>query len=221
MGEALIIIMLAVMIPAYAIAGIREYTATKRNKRAFDAEMAEMARLKEELVATPEEVEMVNEMLRPGKLTEEEFQHKLLVDCGLANDFFAIYGSNWKECAVFRRKTSWGLPEWGWDLRGFHNSPCGARLNVSMRENDAVKALLLSKIGKVPPEKVSLEPHVNIIPYSFTDWNRENGNGWYKRIEQNLRDAGRDVTMYFEKGGRSGLFDGAYFVGGSRRETRW
>lgn len=214
-------IVLAFAIPAYLIAGIREYTANKRNKRVSDAETAEKARLKEELVATPEEVETVDEMLRRGKLTEEEYQHKLLVDCGLANDFFAIYGSNWKKCAVFRTKNAIGAQEWGWDLKGFHNSPCGERIYLPHKELDAVKALLLSKIGKVPPETICLEPHVNIVPYSFSPWNIENGNAWYRRIEKNLRAAGKDVTMYFEKRGRSGVFDGAFFVGGLSREMRW
>lgn len=221
MGQVITVIFLAIAIPAWALVIIRETVTGRASRRQFDSAEAQRLRMKELLTPTEEDIEWVNKAFSTRDVTAEEWRDRLLYQYGIAEEFRAIYGERWEECAVFGddRQRSW-LGR-GWDLKGFHNSPINDKLWISWKENDAVKALLYSKRGKIPPNK-QYEPYINIIPYSYTDWNFDNGVRWYRRIEENLRHAGADVTMYFNKDGFN--FDyggGPYFVQNGSRITRW
>lgn len=201
---------------------IREYSITQRNKRRYASEEQQRQIMNQILWPTKADIDWVEETFAIHKdETPEQWRDRLLYKEGLAAEFQAIYGLRWQECAEFseNRYQYWGP---GWILQGFHNSPIGARLWIEWPENDAVKALLYSKRGKIPPFSTGLEPYINIIPYSFADWNIDNGVRWYRRIEDNLRRAGADVTMYFETPHNTYDFGGGpYFVNNEFRVTRW
>lgn len=221
MGHVFIIIMLAVMIPAYGIAIFREQNGKARNRKAFAS--ADLKRIEMNGILQPkkEDVDWVEETFRRRNgETPEQWRDRLLYENEIAAEFQAIYGLHWKEYAVFTPNRYLLGP--GWTLEGFHNSPVGDRLWVKWKEDDAVKAILYSKRGKIPPIASNYEPHMKIIPYSYAKWNYENGIRWYRRIEENLRNAGADVTMYFNDSNED--FDssgGPYFVDNGMRTLRW
>ena len=228
MGQVFIVIFLAIAIPAWTIAGIREYSWNVRNEKIRASQEEQRLIMNQILWPTKADIEWVNETFRRRTdETPEQWRDRLLYKQGIAEEFQAIYGDDWEERAVFseNRYQCYGP---GWILQGFHNSPLGennisGRLYLTWNENDAVKALLYSKRGKIPPLPVQYEAHMKIIPYAYTDWNFDNGVRWYRRIEENLRAAGADVTMYFNDNENIDYeySGGPYFVNSEFRHTRW
>lgn len=156
MGQVFITIMLAVMIPAYAIALLREHSGNVRNKRIFASEEQQRLAMNELLQPKKEDIEWVNETFRRRTdETPEQWRDRLLYKQGIAEEFQAIYGYDWEERAVFseNRYQCYGP---GWILQGFHNSPINDKLWLTWKEDDAVKALLYSKRGKDPAERFEL-----------------------------------------------------------------
>jgi len=237
MGLVIMTLMLAIVIPAYAIELIREHVVGKSEQRKFERIESERDYWKEVLPATEEEYAAVLAKFEryPGYMTDvpikkpeyldwfEQKREYLLYECGLAEEFAAIYGNSWERDAQIVQKYS---PKgFGWNLKGFHNSPVGADLTRNWPEQRAVEALLLSKIGKIHPQHsytMPSYPCINVIPYANAPWNMETANAWYRRIEENLRAAGRDVTLYFYIDGHVDVMScGAYFVDGGFMERRW
>lgn len=220
MIHVLTIIFLMVSIPAWGIVLGKEYYRGKKFKA--ERERGEQTReyWMEQLVPTEQTAERLRaefDALFP-KMPYALFSRRAVFDSdpellawfapikdrlfneyGLAEDFRAIYGSTWEEDAQFLPSTMLG-EGFRWNLKGFHNSPCGEKLTNRWPERRAVEALLWSKRGYVPVYKGEWNEdplHINVFPYAHTDWNGKTGAAWYRRITENLRRAGKPVTPYF------------------------
>lgn len=231
MELALLTIFLAVSIPAWGFALMKEHAENKRSVRESDALENEVRTAKELLTPPPDVIRDVKAMFphfkRAPDLYDKEFARWFYTlrkwyfeDCGLAEDFAAIYGETWKEDARFLPSEAPGDYGYKWVLKGFHNSPIGENLTLRWPEKKAVEALLYAKRGFLPPDPVGTWPHVNIFPYSYTDWNKCIGTAWYKRIEELLRQAGKPVTAYFYRKADQSK-DGAYFACLPGTDRRW
>lgn len=231
MELALLTIFIAVSVPAWGIVIAKELRESGRNRKEHDAAREEEARWKA-LLPAPAETEAEVDALFPRRYGRADpndpafmewflsVKNKLFLDEGLAEDFRAIYGDTWETDARLEPSPFGSDGGYRWNLKGFHNSPIGDNLTIRWPEEDAVKALLLAKRGFIPRKGAAVRLCVNVIPYSYTDWNGETGTAWYKHMEALLRQAGKPVNMYFYKNANQ-QNDGAYFAHLPGTEKRW
>jgi len=231
MELVLLTLFIAVSVPAWGIVIAKEITETGRNRKAYDA-VREDESYWRTLLPAPRETEAEVEALfthryRRADPRDADFmewftsmKNRLFIDEGLAEDFRAIYGDTWETDARLEPSPFGSDGGYRWNLKGFHNSPIGDNLTIRWPEEDAVKALLLAKRGYIPRKGTAGRLCVNVIPYSYTDWNGKTGTAWYKHMETLLRQAGKPVTMYFYTNANQ-QSDGAYFSHHPGTERRW
>ena len=232
MELVLLTIFLAVSIPAWGLKLAKEHRENKRFEKERESLREESDRWKKLLTPPPDVVSEVSSLMPryngpSSDIYAPEFKRWffelkefLFEECGLAEDFEAIYGESWREDAQLIRSMLPGDPGYKWNLKGFHNSPVNENLTLRWPEKKAVEALLYARRGYIPRDSAGVRLCVNVIPYSYTDWNGYIGTAWYRRIEELLREAGKPVTMYFYKDADQQK-DGAYFAHLPGTDPRW
>ena len=226
---------LAISLPAWGLTLGKEIVCGRALRRKEEEEAKEIERAREELTPTEEEIAEVEALfpdLSGCKRNSPEFQRNindlwlnLLTEHGLDADMRAIYGDRWPSKAKIAQDKSPSGKGYTWFLDGISNSPGHDFIIIRYRPEEALKALVYSHMGRVPPYNGINAPgknipHVNVVPYG-NSINGEAGDAWYKRIEENLRNAGRDVTFWFMADDPSYYECGAFCVKVPGSEQRW
>ena len=217
MLDGFLVILIAVAIPAYMLKWFADKRRINANKMEEEENRSVTARWLSVLPASSEEItRAAKRAMYPGDEsdpsekfipTPEKMAAYYFDTLGLAEDFRAIYGEDWRDKVRFIPDPN-AVPDIKprapavWRMEGFRD-------RESPEIMKAVTALLLSKEGKIsgyyaPGSGLS----ITVVPNDRKPW----ANRWYKRIEQNLRDAGQDVTMYVCRKNYRWYKPGAFFA---------
>ena len=217
MLDGFLVIFLAVAVPAYLIVWIVGNARVKQSNREREESRELTEKWSASLPASSDDIRRVTalasynpdggniiEQIMP---TPEKMAAYYFDKLGLAEDFCAIYGHDWREKVQiipdpddFHHKGF--SPRAIWHVEGFLK-----REQADVEK--AIAAILLSREGKVMSSS-TLELNITAVPSDRAPW----ANRWFARIEENLRSAGRNVDLYIAKEGNRGAKPGAYFAPG-------